>query len=437
MSINNGRSIPGPNPSFLGLKEFIIYAKGSITGLLEKYGHYGPVIRVYVGPFVWILLSDLQSYQTLFMKTKSFHRGKMHQAAGLIAPNALFTTEGTEWRRQRLAMNPYFAEEEMERYCSDILNIAKEEIDELENDKPFLMKDFIRVITARVLMKCLFNVSVNKKNAEELKRFNDAIGVIGDQWVGIYLIIGLLCPILTKTTFMKNLMNKKTVPFKTVIKEMKENPSPDCLWQQLTQNDKFTWEEFENQSVGLMIAGFDTTTYSICWVFHSLTKYPEIKSKLKQEIDSVLGGKTPTSADLKHLPYLEKVILETLRFQPIATYASRTAIEQDSIGDYNIPKDITLFTTSDSVKNAVDNPHIFDPDRINEENMKQFSKIAMSSFGWGPHQCVGKYLAMLEMKLIIVTLLQKGDIKVDLTTDEINPHFPVRNPKKLTAIKKS
>jgi len=285
-----------------------------------------------------------------------------------------------------------------------------------------------------VFIQCF---SQQKKNAEELKRFNDAIGVIGDQWVGIYLIIGLLCPILTKTTFMKNLMNKKTVPFKTVIKEMKENPSPDCLWQQLTQNDKFTWEEFENQSVGLMIAGFDTTTYSICWVFHSLTKYPEIKSKLKQEIDSVLGGKTPTSADLKHLPYLEKVILETLRFQPIATYASRTAIEQDSIGDYNIPKDITLFTTSDSVKNAVDNPHIFDPDRINEENMKQFSKIAMSSFGWGPHQCVGKYLAMLEMKLITVTLLQKGDIKVDLTTDEINPHFPVRNPKKLTAIKKS
>jgi len=160
MSINNGRSIPGPYPSFLGLIELIVYMKGPMNGLLEKYGHYGPIIRVYVGPFVWILMADLQSYQTVYMKSKSFQRGKMHQA---VLHGSILVTDGMEWRRHRLAMTPFFAEEEVERFSSDILNIAKEEYDELENDKSFLLKDFSREITARVLMKCLFNVSVNKK----------------------------------------------------------------------------------------------------------------------------------------------------------------------------------------------------------------------------------------------------------------------------------
>jgi len=397
---------------------------------LEKYGHYGPIIRVYVGPFVWILMADLQSYQTVYMKSKSFQRGKMHQA---VLHGSILVTDGMEWRRHRLAMTPFFAEEEVERFSSDILNIAKEEYDELENDKSFLLKDFSREITARVLMKCLFNVSVNKKNSEELKKFSSAINVISEGWVGICFLIKLVSPLSERTALMKNWINKKTAPLKNVIKEMKENPDPDCLWQQLTQNDKFTWEEFENESIGLMMAGFDTTTYSLCWIFHSLTKYPEIKSKLKQEIDSVLGGKIPTSADLKLLPYLEKVMLETFRLHPLNTYNSRTAIEQDSIGDYNIPKGSTLFTCSNAITNSVDNPHIFNPDRINEENIKQFSKIAMSSFGWGPHQCIGKYLAILEMKLIVVFLLQNGDIEVDLKTDQIFPHFPLNSPKKLSA----
>jgi cytochrome P450 len=432
-SINNGKSIPGPDPSFLGLKEFLVYARGSIGGLLEKYGHYGPLIRVYVGPFVWILASDLQSYQALLSKGKAFQRGKMFQAINLITPGALFVTEGTEWRRHRLAMSPFFAEEEFDRFRPEIWRIVKEEFDEKEDGKSLKVKDFVRGITSRVLMKSLFNVSVNKNNAEELKRFNSVIGII-DDCLAPLILVGFLAPILLRTTFMKNLVNKKTASFKQVIKDMKENPDPDCLWQQMTKNDKFTWEEFENESIGLIAAGFDTTTVALCWIIHSLSKYPEVKSKLKQEIDSVLGGEIPTSEDIKRLPYLERVIFESIRYHPVGLFNNRTAIEQDSIGDYQIPKDSTLFACAgNAIRNSVDNPDIFDPERFSDENMKQFSRIAMSNFGGGPHMCIGKYLALFEIKLIIVYILQHGDIEVDLTTDEINPHFPLNMPTHLTA----
>lgn len=434
MSVNDGRSLPGPNPSFLGLVELIVYLKGSIVGLVKKYGHYGPVIRVYVGPFVWIIATDLQSYQNLLSKSKSFPRGKVQESGSILAPGALFVTEGVEWRRHRLAVSPFFAEEELEKYCSDILEIVKEEYDELENEKPFIVTELSSIMTSRILMKILFKVSINKKNSEELKRFNEAVNVMGD-WLVVFVIFSMIFPALLRFSFVKNYLNQKKAPFRRIIKEMKESPNSDCLWKQLL-NEKFTWEEFENESVGLMIAGFDTTTYALCWILHSLTKFPEAKLKLKQEIDSVLSGRLPTAKDLKHLPYLEKVIFETLRYHPIILNLSRTSREQDSIGDYQIPKNFSLFAALPiAIRNAVDNPDKFDPDRFNEENIRQLSRIAMGTFGWGPHQCVGKHLALLEMKLIIIYLFQNGDIEVDLTTDTFNPHYPLKAPKKLSAMK--
>jgi len=234
------------------------------------------------------------------------------------------------------------------------------------------------------------------------------------------------------------MFRKKTAPFKQILQDIKENPNPESLWQQVTHIGKFTWEEFENESMGLLAAGFGSTSISLCWVLHSLTKYPSVKSKVKQEIDSVLGGRSPTTKDLDNLPYLEKFILETFRFHPIIRMNSRNAIEQDSIGEYQIPKGTVMYECPNyTIRTAVDNPDIFDPDRFNQENMKELSKIAMSTFSMGYHVCVGKNLALLELKLITVFLMQQNtEIDVDITKDYFNPCLPTKTPNLLTATRR-
>jgi len=408
--------------------------------LAKAYGHHGPVFRVFIGPSVCDIVNDFETLSHLYGKTKSFQReGAVFRGMKVIAPGALFNTEGMEWRRHRTAMNPFFAEEEVDKFCSDILTIAQEEYDDIEPGKPFLLEKWTSALTSRILMKTLFDVSVNKKIATELKRLNDSIPVF-DDWVGMVLMAYMICPsFIEKTQILKKFIERKTSTFKGIIKEMKENPTPDCLWQQLTVNGKFTWEEFESESFGLMFAGYETTSYSLCYLLLCLSKYPEAKLKLKQEINNVLGGKLPTAQDIKNLPYLDKFILESLRLQPIVLVANRTAVAQDSIGEYQIPKDTIIFGCPwNIIPKSGEDPEKFDPDRYNEENYKQLSKIPMAIFAVGPHQCVGKNLAMLEMKLITVLLLQNEDLEVNTTMkDEFNSHAPTRVPKKLTAIKKS
>jgi cytochrome P450 len=352
---------------------------------------------------------------------------------GSIAPGSLIVSEGAEWRRHRLVISPFFSKEQVEKYTPDMLDIIKEEYYDLATDKSFHLLTWTNMVVSRIIMKTLFNVNVNKKNEVELKRFNEAVHVMGD-WVAVLFLSYLVCPSVAQSQYMKNYIKKKTSPFKQMIGTMKENPDPDCLWQQLEENGKFTWEEFENESVGLLFAAFETTSSVLCWILHTLSKFPSIKSKLKQEIDSTLHGKSSlTSKDLDSLPYLEKFILEALRYMVFIRMSGRMSIEQDSLGDYHIPQGFPIFeSTGYIIRNAVENPDQFDPDRFNDENMKDLSKIVLKTFGTGPRACIGKHLALLEIKLIIVFILQQNtEFEVDTTNDYFNPHLPPKSPANL------
>jgi hypothetical protein len=71
-NINGGKSLPGPVPSFLGLAELSVFAKGSFIALLEKYGHYGPLFRIFVGPFVWIVVNIWNMRINYIRKNRSY-----------------------------------------------------------------------------------------------------------------------------------------------------------------------------------------------------------------------------------------------------------------------------------------------------------------------------------------------------------------------------
>jgi hypothetical protein len=163
ININDGSTMPGPQPSFLGLSELWVFIHGAIPGLIVKYRHYGPVIRVFVGPFPWVILTDYESYSIFFTNVKSFRRGKFADALENVCPGTLFVLDGYEWRQHRLAMNPFLSEEVLEKMLEEFLEITKLEYDEIETDKPFLLTTLTNSITARLLMKGLFKVGVNKK----------------------------------------------------------------------------------------------------------------------------------------------------------------------------------------------------------------------------------------------------------------------------------
>lgn len=79
-----------------------------------------------------------------------------------------------------------------------------------------------------------------------------------------------------------------------------------------------------------LAAGHETTATATGWVLCELAKNPELQQKLREELLAV-ESETPTMEELNQLPYLDKVVRETLRLHSPVTMVSREAQYDDVI----------------------------------------------------------------------------------------------------------
>jgi cytochrome P450 len=65
------------------------------------------------------------------------------------------------------------------------------------------------------------------------------------------------------------------------------------------------------------------------------------QSKLRAEVDSVLGQRSCTQENLQGMPYVKAVVKETLRLYPPIPLNARVTQEEQVIGNYRIPKGVS------------------------------------------------------------------------------------------------
>ena len=61
------------------------------------------------------------------------------------------------------------------------------------------------------------------------------------------------------------------------------------------------------------------------------------------------------------------------------------------------------------------NPDKFDPERFNPNNEQSYPTFAYLPFGEGPRNCIGKRLALMNVKMTLITILK--DLHFKKTTD--------------------
>ena len=89
-----------------------------------------------------------------------------------------------------------------------------------------------------------------------------------------------------------------------------------------------------------MIAGHDTTSYSLSWIIIEIARNPHVYEKVKAEIERVVPGDViVTQKHLSELTYLDDVIREGMRLWPVAPMGSlREATKDLHYKDIIIPK---------------------------------------------------------------------------------------------------
>jgi len=169
-------------------------------------------------------------------------------------------------------------------------------------------------------------------------------------------------------------------------------------------------EQVLAESLTLFGAGHETTAAALTWCWYLLCQHPESYQRVQQEVDSVLGGRTPTAADLVHLPYCLQVLKETLRLYPPAYMTSRRALQTIEIDDSLVGKHQVVLLCPYTLHRREDSypqPERFDPERFTPERERLLPRHAYLPFGAGPRICIGSHFAMLEGHLLLATLAQR------------------------------
>jgi cytochrome P450 len=168
----------------------------------------------------------------------------------------------------------------------------------------------------------------------------------------------------------------------------------------------------------MLLAGEDTTANTLAWMIHLLWRNPVTLARATDEVRRVVGDAAePDFAQMAQLDYLEACAHETMRLKPVAPQLPLQALREMTIGDVRVPAGLIVLSLMrrDSVNDAhVPRAAAFEPERWLVEGGP--SKIAGSAkrtsmpFGAGPRICPGRYLALLEMKLAMATLLGRFEI---------------------------
>jgi cytochrome P450 len=174
--------------------------------------------------------------------------------------------------------------------------------------------------------------------------------------------------------------------------------------------ERMTDKQLRDEVMTLFLAGHETTANALSWTSWLLYLNPEVEDKLAEELERVLGGRTPTVSDLPDLPYVERAVKESIRLYPPAWIVGREAIAECEVGGYRMPAGTTALMSQWVMHRDPryhENPQRFDPDRWTAEYAKASPRFAYFPFGGGPRQCIGAGFAMTEACLILATVAQR------------------------------
>ncbi|CAN1246497.1 Cytochrome P450 89A2 [Linum grandiflorum] len=193
--------------------------------------------------------------------------------------------------------------------------------------------------------------------------------------------------------------------------------------------------------------GTDTTSNILQWIMANVVKYPDIQTKLFDEIKSLVGETRATEIkeeDLQKLPYLKAVVLEGLRRHPPGHFLMPHAVTSTAelgVGGYAVPKGAVVnFMVAEIGRDPKvwEDPMSFKPERFlgdtNPFDITSSKEIKMMPFGAGRRICPAYELGILHLEYFLANLIWSfewkavGDKEVDLTGKELWFAEVMKNP---------
>lgn len=162
---------------------------------------------------------------------------------------------------------------------------------------------------------------------------------------------------------------------------------------------------------------YGTNAAALCWAMYNIAQHPEVQTRLRAEIRSILGSSsTPvTTANMDAMKYLHCVVMENTRLYPSVPGSWREATETRVIAGQTIPKGtqiiISPFQMNRSKAFWGPDAEEFMPDRWEPERRQKGVEHCggYMTYSVGHKACIGKEYSLRAMKAVLIALV--GDFR--------------------------
>ncbi len=380
---------------------------------------YGPASYSELGPVKMYQFADPElMHEVLVEKADKFHKG-MVMKRGLVPflGNGLVTSDGDFWRRQRKLAQPAFHARRIENYASTMVDHTLKMLDSWQAGATIRIDREMMKLTLGIACKTLFDTDVSGDAERVGVLLADVLDITNERFSSVVnLPKWIPTPKRARTA---RLIGELDAIIQRFIDQRRKNGEDrgDLLSMLMLAEDEngehMSDKQLRDEVMTLFFAGHETTANTLTWAWYLLSQHPEARTKLWQEVDSVLEGRAPTLADLSKLPYTDQIIKESLRLYPPAPGMNREPVEDVTIGGYTVPKGVQLSLSIYAMQRSdryFDHPEDFDPERFSPEREKQIPRYAYLPFGGGPRVCIGNMFAMMEARLVLAAVAARYDL---------------------------
>ncbi|MGN6722229.1 MAG: cytochrome P450, partial [Marmoricola sp.] len=271
-----------------------------LTFFRSTYTPGQDVVRVSLGPAKIapeIFITHSPEAAELLLSAKSYanfpKENRVYKQIRRLLGDGILTAWGEDWRRQKTLVQPIFTRTRVEGYLDQIL----EEIDGLAQNLrgaqgPVDLNAEMTHFTLKVVCRVLFGTDLGDREAivnEEFPRINRSM--IERAMMLLPLPLGVPTPSNRRASSSQTALYELC---DSVIAERRQNPGvgddlTSLLVAALDGDDRFTVDDVRDQILIFLLAGHETTSTSLTFALHLLGRHPDIQTRLRDEVSTVLG----------------------------------------------------------------------------------------------------------------------------------------------------
>ena len=403
--------------------------------LAQMRADYGPVVQFPIPSPPTYLVSDVDAVRRVLVTGARAYgkRTLQYTSLSLVTGEGLLTADTEAWRPQRALVQPAFHRAGLDLVAEHVRGA----VDRLilgwtALDGQVVDVDSAMMHTAlEVVGNSLFGSDLSASSARLAEATVAALDVVvkkartpwaAPAWVPTPNNLVLARAVSTLNSAVSAILTERAA-----------NPLPEgapprdmldlLLASRADDGTTLSRRQVRDQVVTFIVAGHETVASALTWAWQLLATHPDVRDRVRAEVDDVCGDRAVTFDDVRRLPYTAAVLDEVLRLYPPAWLVTRRAREDDMLpvrgrGPVAIAAGALIIVSPWIVHRdpwAWPDPDVFDPTRfLDAEGARRRDIAAMPAylpFGVGPRLCIGRDMALLEGVLVLASLVSRVDLE--------------------------